>query len=108
MTQVELPRHHWFINKTEGKNVTNIFYGSVGTDSDTGCVDKKTFNYRVWVDTSYETEAEYRLCAECFIVHPWTEGGKKTDFTKKDFESSDKGVAQAAEWLTEMTGEYGY
>ena len=50
MMRLDLPAYHWFVSRPEGRFVTNIYSGSTGTDKDTGCMNTRTFHYRVYVD----------------------------------------------------------
>ena len=34
--------------------------------------------------------------------------GNKTDLERKEFECSEDGVVQAAEWLSEISAKYGF
>ena len=108
MSKIDLPRYHWLVSKHEGRFVTNTYSGSMGTLSDQGCVGVRTFNYRVYVDISSEDESSFRLIAESYIMQPWRSGGHKTDFERSEFESSEKGVKEAEEWLGQTAAKYGF
>ena len=108
MSKIDLPRYHWLVSKHEGRFVTNTYSGSMGTLPDQGCVNVRTFNYRVYVDTSSKEETSFRLIAESYIIQPWSRGGNKTDFERAKFEGSEKGVKDAAEWLVQTSAKYGF
>ena len=108
MAKIDLPRYHWLVSKHEGRFVTNTYSGSMGTLPDQGCVNVRTFNYRVYVDTSSGEENTYRLIAESYIIQPWSCGGNKTDFERAEFENSEKGVEDAGEWLARTATKYGF
>ena len=108
MSIIDLPRYHWLVSKHEGRFVTNIYSGSMGTLPDQGCVNVRTLNYRVYVDTSSGEESAFRLIAESYIIQPWSRGGNKTDFERAEFEGSEKGVKDAAEWLVQTSAKYGF
>ena len=108
MSKIDLPRYHWLVSKHEGRFVTNTYSGSMGTLPDQGCVNVRTFNYRVYVDTSSKEETSFRLIAESYIIQPWSRGGNKTDFERAEFETSEKGVEDAGEWLARTASKYGF
>ena len=108
MSKIDLPRYHWLVSKHEGRFVTNIYSGSMGTLPDQGCVSVRTLNYRVYVDTSSGEKGTLRLIAESYIIQPWSRGGNKTDFERAEFENSEKGVEDAGEWLARTAIKYGF
>ena len=108
MAKFDLPRYHWFVSPHEGRFVTNIYSGSLGTLHDQGCVNMQTFNYRVYVNISSGEESKFRLIAESFIIQPWSRGGNKTDFERAEFESSENGVEKAKKWLAQIASKYGF
>lgn len=105
--RLDLPAYPWFVSRPEGRFVTNIYSGSTGTDKDTGCMNTRTFHYRVYVDITSGNPSEFRLIAESFIQQPWHLGSGKTDFARMDFPASDNGLEQAAEWLAQTGAKYG-
>ena len=106
--KINLPDLRWLVSRHEGRFVTNTYSGSAGTLSDGGCVSTRTFNYKVYVDISGGNESDFRLIAESCIIQPWHLGGKKTDPEKLILACTEDGVAQAAEWLTEVSAKYGF
>ena len=108
MSKLDLPRYHWLVSKHEGRFVTNTYSGSMGTLPDQGCVSVRTFNYRVYVDISSGEESTFRLIAESYIIQPWSRGGHKTNTEHAEFESSEKGVKEAEEWLGRIAAKYGF
>ena len=108
MAKIDLPRYHWLVSKHEGRFVTNIYSGSMGTPPDQGCVNVRTLNYRVYVDISSGEESSFRLIAESYIIQPWSRGGDKTDFERAEFKGSEKGVKDAEEWLGQTAAKYGF
>ena len=108
MAKIDLPRYHWLVSMHEGRFVTNTYSGSMGTLPDQGCVNVRTFNYRVYVDTSSKEETSFRLIAESHIIQPWRRGGNETDFERAEFENSEKVVEDAGEWLARTASKYGF
>ena len=68
MSKIDLPNLHWLISKHEGRYATNVWSASLGTSPSDGCITVKTFNYRVYVDTSCANESEFRLIAKSYII----------------------------------------
>ena len=103
MSRIELPTLHWLVSAHEGRTVTNAYSASLGTLPGTGCMNVRTFNYKVFVDVTAR-----RLIAESHILNPWRDGGNKSDFERAEFEVSDSGVLLAGEWLSQMATKYGF
>ena len=108
MTKIDLPNLHWLISKHEGRYATNVWSASLGTSPSEGCTNVKTFNYRVYVDTSSGNESEFRLIAESYIINPWSDGGNKSDMEHAEFEVTADGVLLASEWLSQISIKYGF
>ena len=108
MSKIDLPHLHWLISRHEGRYATNVWSASLGTSTSEGCMNVKTFNYRVYVDTSSENENKFRLIAESYIVNPWSGGGHKSDMERAEFEVSENGVTFASEWLSQTATKYGF
>ena len=108
MSKIDLPNLHWLISKHEGRYATNVWSASLGTSPSEGCTNVKTFNYRVYVDTSSGNESEFRLIAESYIINPWRDGSNKTDMEQAEFEVTEAGITLASEWLSQMAGKYGF
>lgn len=108
MSKIDLPNLHWLISKHEGRYATNVWTASLGTSPSEGCTNVKTFNYRVYVDTSSENENEFRLIAESYIINPWSGGGHKSDMERAEFEVTADGVLLASEWLSQISTKYGF
>ena len=103
MSKIELPTLHWLVSAHEGRTVTNTYSASLGTLPSTGCMNVRTFNYKVYVDISAN-----RLITESYILNPWSAGGHKSDEERAEFEISDSGVLLAAEWLSQTATKYGF
>ena len=108
MSKIDLPNLHWLISKHEGRYATNVWSASLGTSPSEGCINIKTFNYRVYVDTSCANESEFRLIAESYIINPWSDGGNKSDMEHAEFEVSENSVTRAREWLSQTATKYGF
>ena len=108
MTKIDLPNLHWLISKHEGRYATNVWTASLGTSPSEGYINVKTFNYRVYVDTSSGNESEFRLIAESYIINPWRDGGNKTDMEQAEFAVTENGVTLASEWLSQTATKYGF
>ena len=108
MSRIDLPPYHWFLSKHEEGFVANAYSGSLGTFPEQGCVSTRTFNYRVYVDISSGDESNFCLIAERYIIQPWNSDGNMTDFERVEFESSEKGVADAEVWIVQTAAKCGF
>ena len=108
MARIEIPRIDWLVNKCDGRFVTNTYSCSLGTVADSGCIGTRTFNFRVYADTSSNVESDFLLIAESYIIQPWHLGSHKTDFERAQFVCSREGVEQAGEWLLHTAAKYGF
>ena len=108
MSKIDLPNLHWLISKHEGRYATNVWTASLGTSPSEGCTNVKTFNYRVYVDTSSGNESEFHLIAESYIINPWSDGGNKSDMEHAEFEVTEAGIILASEWLSQISIKYGF
>ena len=108
MSKIDLPLYRWFASEHEGRLVTNVYSGSSGTLPDQGCMSVRTWNFRVFADVSNKKQSECHLIAESYILQPWSCGGNKTNFERAEFESSEKGVNDAEEWLGLIAAKYGF
>ena len=108
MSKIDLPNLHWLISKHEGRYATNVWTASLGTSPSEGYINVKTFNYRVYVDTSSGNESEFRLIAESYIINPWRDGGNKSDMEQAEFGVTENGVTLASEWLSQTATKYGF
>lgn len=96
---IELPNYNWFVTAADGRPSSNTSTGSLGTDPNSGCLKKRTFNYKVSV--SNVGKEDVKLIAECWIQPPWNSKNKIENYETKEFECSADGIVLAAQWLTE-------
>ena len=108
MSKIDLPNLHWLISKHEGRYATNVWSDSFGTSPSEGRINVKTFNYRVYVDTSGGNESEFRLIAESYIINPWSDGGQKSDVERAEFEITEEGLSSACDWLSQTATKQGF
>ncbi len=108
MTRIELPDLHWFVNRYEGRFLTNTFSGSLGTSAGTGCLRVRTFHFRVFMDVSSSNEETFRLIAKAYVLQPWHLGGDKTDVTSAAFEGTVQGISEAEQWLVQTIQRLGF
>lgn len=94
---IQLPNRSWFIQKQGGKYITNVYSGSLGTNSQEGCINQFTFNYRVSIIV--KDNDEISLHAECFWRTPWREDARIIGFSECDFAVTDEGIKDSNEWL---------
>jgi len=95
---IELPNYNWFVTAADGRPASNTMTGSLGTEPDTGCLTRRTFNYKVFV--SDVGKENVKLHAECWIQPPWNKGVLKENFESTEFECTQEGIETAAKWLS--------
>lgn len=100
---ISLMSINWFVNAQDGRTVTNILTGSVGTDPQKGVLTSSTFNYKVCVENAGEENA--CLVADCWITAPWSEDSVKSDVESKAFPCTQEGVEQAESWLNSLADQ---
>ncbi len=100
---ISLMSINWFVNAQDGRTVTNILTGSVGTDPQKGVLTSSTFNYKVCVENAGEENA--CLVADCWMTSPWNEDSVKTDVESKAFPCTQEGVEQAESWLNSLVDQ---
>jgi hypothetical protein len=97
--EIDLPRLSWFVQKQGSSYITNIHTGSIGTIPNAGCLNRNTFNYRVYVNMTDQTRIW--LVAECWCRTPWADGSQIISQSKNTFDASDKGLLEVEGWLVE-------
>lgn len=96
---IELPNYNWFVTAADGRPSSNTMTGSLGTVSNSGCLNKRTFNYKVSV--SNVGKEDVKLIAKCWIQPPWNSENKIENYETKEFEGSADGIVSASKWLSE-------
>lgn len=102
---IKLPSYNMFVAKADGKYVLNSMTGSAGTDPLCGCLHKYTFNYKVNAIKPNKDSMSKILKAECWLIYPWSLGGKKKELATKEFECSEQGIKDAEKWLNTISRE---
>lgn len=130
MERIKLPLYTWFVCTQEGKPVSNFYTGSYGTDGLEGCFDRRIFNYRVFTEkkkiieeklpeemTEEEKLSEEKpvkeitfeiFVAESYIIEAFKDGGKRTNELREEFERTEQGLEQIADWLTKNARAEGF
>ena len=101
MAKIDLPRIEWLYRNEGGKLIVNPYSGSLGTQTNRGCVSVCTFNYRVFAENN-------ELIAACFLIQPFQHGSKKTNYVKKSLAPTSDGIRMASEWLSQTAESYGF
>lgn len=94
---VKLPSYTWFLGNLNLKGPGNVYTGSCGCSPETGNNCGKVFRYRAWFD---KAENGYILKAACYSGLNAYDATDKSDITEKDFEASEQGIEEAAEWIS--------
>lgn len=95
---IQLPNYSWFIQKQGEEFLTNTYSGSLGTDSQEGCMNRTTFNYKAFVKTTKD-EGPISFYVEYHWRFPWNQGGETSEVVSMEFNASAESIAKAEEWL---------
>ncbi len=96
---LNVPNWSWFFNKQGNYVTTNIYTGSLETDQKTGCVNRTTFAYKVFV--SHEDGNAVATCAECGWNTPYNQGNDELCRFAEEFSGDESGLADAIKWIEE-------
>lgn len=106
--EITLPIYDWFtaeFDRETGRG--NMFSGSVGTDSQTGSLSRRLFEYNAVMIRTEEEDAEGKkkkvvtLHVACGLRLPWPNGAAWSQPQEADFPGTQDGIDQAVAWLTE-------
>ncbi len=86
MYEVKLPNLSWF-------SYGNIFTGSLGTDSNRGCLCIPTMNYKVFISNSC------KLTAACSYLPVWNDTKKIKLKIIDEFEVNDFVLGDIEKWI---------
>lgn len=96
---LKLPDWTWFFNKQGNYVTTNVYTGSLGTDLKNGCVNRTTFEFKIFV--THEDGAATATCAECAWKTPWNQSGEDLCRFAEEFSGDAAGLASAVAWVEE-------
>ncbi len=98
--EIYVPFLSWLIggvkqDKKFGK--TNCYTASFGADPNLGCVGRKTFNYRVWLDRL--DEDEFVMKAAIYYGTFSFEAQNEDEMEIRTFEYTEEGREMIREWI---------
>ncbi len=96
---LDLPHYSWFFNKQGNYVTTNVYTGSLGTDPKSGCVNRTTFFYKIFV--THENGEATATCAECGWTTPWNQGNEELCRFTETFSGDEAGLTEAAVFVEE-------
>ena len=99
---LKLPDYFWFQGLMQFHGKGNTYIGSLGTDPETGIMNKNILNYRIWIE---EKEDGNELHAVCYKGTKCFEATADEDKKLKVFSADDDGVKQAGEWIEQIFAE---
>ena len=99
---VKLPDYFWFQGLMQFHGKGNTYIGSLGTDPETGMINKNILNYRVWIE---EKEDGNELRAVCYRGLKCFEETAEENKIYMTFPACDDGVNQAKEWIEKIYTE---
>lgn len=98
-----VPLLPWLIGGSRIGGSYNTYIASVGTDPLTGCIGKKIFNYRIFIEKLEETEI---IKACCYYGTTCFENQNEDDIITNTFEMGEEGLAEVKQWLEEKHSEF--
>ena len=100
---INVPRLDWLIGGSRIGSSYNRYYGSCGTDGETGFLANKIFNYTVWMvkieETEYIKAAVYYGCNSL-------ENTPEEDKEEETFPFEEESLAEIKAWLCGKADEY--
>lgn len=95
MQQIDFPSWSWVCKLGPERKYT----GSIGTDSQKGCLSKYTFHYAIWKDET--EEGEKRLHISC-IVQPPVYSQETNENEEITYPFSEEYAEEAKQWIYEQ------
>ena len=97
---IKLPNTDWFMGLMKFRGPGNVFTGSFGTDPYYGCMNRKIFRYRLWIEKN--DSDEFILKAICYTGENSYDETDKDVISENTFEASDDGIKNAGEWIESL------
>lgn len=95
--KVFVPILPWLIGGSRIGGSYNIYCSSIGTDPKEGCLGKKIFNYRVWIEKC-EEEEYLKVC--CFEGMNCYEKQNPDELHIETYPLTEEGREQITEYVT--------
>jgi hypothetical protein len=96
--EIYVPLLSWLIGGSRIGGGYNYYTGSHGTDSMTGCLVKKIFNYRIWIEKIDEREI---LKAAVYYGAMSFEAQNEDDIETSVYESEEESRPLIKQWIEE-------
>ena len=101
--EIFVPLLPWLIGGSRIGGSYNTYIASVGTDPLTGCMSKKIFNYRIFIE-KVEEEEFIQVC--CYYGMNCFENQSEEDVITRVFEMNEESLGEIKLWLEEQCNQY--
>ncbi|MBQ7294975.1 MAG: hypothetical protein IJW86_02150 [Clostridia bacterium] len=101
--EIFVPLLTWLIGASRIGGKYNYYTGSRGTDSSLGMLDKKVFNYRIWLEKLDEREI---LKAAVYYGDKCYECQNEDDVEVKVYEPEPECLSEIKGWIEEKCSSY--
>lgn len=101
--EIFVPLFTWLVGASRIGGKYNCYTGSRGTDSKLGMLDRKVFNYRIWLEKNDEHEF---LKAAVYYGDKCFECQNEEEIEVKIFEAEQESLAEIKEWLETKCNDY--
>lgn len=101
--EIIVPLLSWLIGGSRIGGSYNTYIASVGTDPYTGCMDKKIFNYRIFIEKSNDTEF-IKVC--CYYGMNCFENQKEDEIVTEVYEMQEESLPLIKAWLETKCNEF--
>ncbi len=101
--EIFIPLLSWLIGGSRIGGSYNTYIASVGTDPFSGCIGKKIFNYRIYIEKAEETEY---IKACCYYGTQSFETTDEESIISEVFEMKEESLDEIKKWLQEKMREY--
>lgn len=101
--EIYIPLLSWLIGASRIGGKYNVYVGSYGTDPMLGCIGRKVFNYRIWIEKPDEQEF---IKAAVYYGMNCYECQNEDEIETATFEMEEESRALIENWLKEKRSLY--
>lgn len=101
--EIFVPILPWLIGGSRIGGIYNVYCSSAGTDPKEGCLSKRIFNYRIWIEKIEEDEY-LKVC--CYSGLNSFENQNQDELTVETFPLSEESRELIREYIEKKRDEY--
>ncbi len=101
--EIFIPLLSWLIGGSRIGGSYNIYCGSLGTDPFKGFMDKKLFNYRIWIE-KIEEEEYIKVC--CYSGYTSFDNQNEDDLKIETFSLSEESREEIKAYIQKEMNDY--